>query len=427
MIPILAVLAVSAVETGYSMDLSGWVSLALANSPALAEAEASLSISRAGVKSSEAFLWPTLTFTASSGYTWSSVDPVVGGGHLGNQVHSTSLGLSHELLGSGGRSWLLLRAERRGFQAAEAEYDAAVLDIVMNVVEAYYAVVEAEGLLAVSGQALERSVSQLERAQALYGIGGITTLEMLQLQVQESRSRLALTRGRQSVNTAYSSLFLAAGAPVSGGFRVDTAAVLHPVSPDVIAGLAPEIENNPSLRAARLRSDQAAMMARAQERSVWPSLTANASWGWSGNSLDELDRIPDNDSWSVSARLSWTIFDGFSREAAAQSARAGVLRSQASLSGLESGYESRLVASRDGLVSSHESFVLSSLALQQAQEQYRLSRLTYEMGGLSLLDLLDAQQMLTEAQASFVSARVGSLVEEARLYVLMGRMPRLGE
>ncbi len=426
MIPFLAVLALSSMGTGDTMDLSGWVSTALSNSPALAEAEASLSMSRAGLKSAGSFIWPTLTFTASSGYSWISAEPV-GEGHVGNEAHSLSLGLSQELLGSGGRSWLLLGAERRGFQAAEADYDAAVLDIVMRVLEAYYAVVEAEGLLSVSAQALERSASQLERAQALYAMGGITTLEMLQLQVQESRSRLALTRGRQGVNSAYSSLYQAAGVPFSSGFLVDTAAVLPPVPPGVFDDLAPEIHQNPSLRAARLRSQQAAMAARAQERSVWPSLTANASWGWSGSSLGELDNLLEHDSWSVSARLSWTLFDGFSREAAVQSARASVLRSQASLAGLESAFESSLLSSRDNLAAAHESFRLSGLALEQAQEQYRLSKLTYEMGGLSLLDLLDAEQMLSEAQASLVSARVAALVEEARLYALMGRTPRLGE
>jgi len=137
--------------------------------------------------------------------------------------------------------------------------------------------------------------------------------------------------------------------------------------------------------------------------------------------------VLENDTWSVGIRLNWTIFDGFAREAAARSARAAALRGEASLTAVEAGLQSRLLAARENVAVAYESFVLSELALRQAEEQYRLSRLTYEMGGLSLLDLLDAQQMLTEAQAALVSARVNSLIEEAGLMVLMGRTPRLGE
>ena len=135
------------------LDLSGWVSQALRNSPAITEAEASLEGSRASVKSAESFIWPTLAFSASSGYAWVSTPPD-GHGHTGSESWSASLGLSQELVGSGGRNWLLLRAERRGFEAAEEDYRAAVLEMVMGVVESYYAVVEAEGLLAAAEQAL---------------------------------------------------------------------------------------------------------------------------------------------------------------------------------------------------------------------------------------------------------------------------------
>lgn len=427
MITTLFLSLVLAGESPLALDLSGWVSHALRNSPAVAEAEASLEGSRASVKSAESFIWPTLAFSASSGYAWASTPPE-GHGHTGSESWSASLGLSQELLGSGGRNWLLLRAERRGFEAAEEDYRAAVLEIVMSVLESYYAVVEAEGLRAAAEQSLERSVSQLARARTLYEIGGMTTLELLQLQVQESRDRLSLTRSTQSLNTSYNALYQAAGVSMSSrDMTVDTAAVLTPIPPDFLDGLPQDLDDNPSLRAARLRSEQAFIASRAQGRLAWPSLSANANWGFSDNHFDGFDQVLENDTWSVGIRLNWTIFDGFAREAAARTARAGALRSEASLTSVESGLQSRLLAARENVVVAYEGFVLSELALRQAEEQYRLSKLTYEMGGLSLLDLLDAQQTLTEAQAALVSSRVNSLVEEAGLLVLMGRTPRLGE
>jgi outer membrane protein len=429
MIFTVALILYAASDVSGTMDLSGWVAHTLTNSPTIAEAEATLSVAGAGLRSSGAFRLPVLSFTATSGYSWSSYLPEGGEPiRTESESYSAALGLSQEIIGSGGRNWLLLRGERAGFQAAEADYRAAVLDLVMSVVEAYYAAVEAEGLLATSAQALERSASQLERAEALYQVGGLTTLELLQLQVQESRNRLSLTRSRQNLRTAYTNLYRIAGlSSGTSGLSVDTLAVLRPIPPDRMAELARSLDDNPTLEAARFRARQSSIRARAQERSYWPSLSATASWNWSDNSLDGLKDMSDNDSWSVGLRLNWTIFDGYSREAAVQSARASALRTDAGLAGLEISLAAMLQTSYDNMLTSYESYTLSELVLHQAQEQYRLSRLTYDMGGLSLLELLDAQQMLTEAQAGVVSSRVACLVQEARVYVLAGRLPRLGE
>ncbi len=409
------------------LDLSGWVSLALANSPAAAGAEASLSAARAELKASGSFLWPTLSFSASSGYAWVSNQPD-GDGHTGSDSYSASLALSQELLGTGGRNWLILRAQRKGLQAAEADYRAARLELVMRVVEAYYAVVEAEGFLAAANRALELSAGQLERTEALYGIGGVTTLELLQAQVQESRARLGATRSRQNLNNAYNGLLQTAGLVFSPEAPwVDTAAVLTPVPPDFIDSMEHDLSGNPALTAARLRSEQAFITAEASGRNAWPSLSANASWAWSDNRFDGFGSIPDKDTWFVGIHLNWTIFDGFSREAAVRSARAGALRGRAALEEMEASMESGLAAARGSVAAAYESWVLSGLALEQAEEQYRLSRLTYDMGGLSLMGLLDAQETLAEARAGLVSARVDALLEEARFYALLGYTPRLGE
>ena len=67
------------------------------------------------------------------------------------------------------------------------------------------------------------------------------------------------------------------------------------------------------------------------------------------------------------------------------------------------------------------------LMVEQAGEQYRLSQMSYEMGALTLLDLLNAQADLSQAEANLVSARVTALRTEASLMAQLGRMPRVGE
>jgi outer membrane protein len=127
------------------------------------------------------------------------------------------------------------------------------------------------------------------------------------------------------------------------------------------------------------------------------------------------------------ARLSWPIFDGWLRESRIHSASATVLSSESSLRAQANQISTSVAEAKNALLTSVESYDLARLSLEYACRQLDLSQMNYELGGLSLLDLLQAQASLAEAEASVVSARVDCLKAEARLCVLAGRSPRLGE
>ncbi len=109
---LLTVLSLSVADTDSvrRLDLAGWVSLALDNSPELRSAEASLLSARASLTGDRSFLWPTLTGSASASRTWSDT-PLEGGGavQIDNDSYSAGLTLSQELLQSGGQNWLYMR------------------------------------------------------------------------------------------------------------------------------------------------------------------------------------------------------------------------------------------------------------------------------------------------------------------------------
>ena len=409
-----------------AMDLSGWVSIALEESPDIASSNASVSIAEAGVLGSRSFLWPDLNLSASAGHTWTGPGSIPGGTDEDYSSYSYSLSLSQELLGQGGASWLDLRASRYGLAASRASHREQLLGKVMEVLSAYYGVVEARELLVSARRALERSTGQLERIRALYEMGGATSLELTQAQVSESRDRLTAATRQQALTTAYYDLYESAGIEPDGRYGVNFNSVLEPLSREQTESLSLDYTENPGLKAAELGVSESSTQLSARRRSYWPTLSARGSWSWSDDEAD-LDGIPDNDSWNVSLNLSWSIFDGWLRESSIQTARATYLRSRATLESVEQSLATGVAGSRDRLLNAIESYEVALLAREYSLRQLDLSRRSYEMGALSLLDLLDAQQQLAEAEASVVSARRECLVEEANLLVLLGRTPRLGE
>jgi len=411
------------------LDLSGWVAMAYENSPEILIADASLLSARAALTGNRAFLLPSLSASAGASRMWSS-SPLPGGGTIEdeNVSYSAGVSLSQELLQSGGQNWLYMQASELSLMAAEADHDETVLNVTMNVIGAYYRVLEAIELRKASEAAHERSMNQLSRTEALYGIGAVTTLELLQIQVQESSDRLAVTRKEQSVFTAYSDLYNSAGIVIGEeNLRIRPDAVVEPLSPDAVLLIQLDYSSNPGLRAASIRARSAEIQSRAAGRAYWPSLRASAGWNWSDDTLNDLDRMFDSDGYSVGISLSWNVFDGFLRESRVKSARASSLVSQASLVSLENNVSSSVESLWNTLKIDIQYYRDSELMLEQAQEQYRLSSMSYEMGALSLLDLLSAQSDLSMAEANLVSARVAALTSEASLMIQLGRMPRVGE
>lgn len=408
------------------LDLSGWVRVAMENSPNIDISSADLMSAEASLTSSESFLWPRLSLSSSAAHSWSSV-PDISGGYtdIDNASWSMSASVSQEILASGGSSWLRLSGSRHSLDASGFDMDQARLDLTMDVVEAYYGVIEDVQLLVSSRRAMDRSTEQLRRTKALYEIGGVTNLELIQAEVQQSTDNLALLRREQAVSNSYTTLYQTAGV-IGTEYRVNTNAVLQPVSIAAAMNYNLDMSGNNSIASSIERITAAEYTCEANRRAYWPSLNAGGSWNWSNDELDFED-FSDRDSWRVSLTLSWTLFDGFSRESIIQSSRASVLRQQASHEALMNSIKSFILTAQNNLISSIRSWELSLEVLNQANEKLRLSRMSYDLGSIPLLDLLDAQSSVTSAEASVESSRTSCLIAEARLLVLLGRTPRVGE
>ncbi|MCD4700927.1 MAG: TolC family protein, partial [Candidatus Aegiribacteria sp.] len=409
-----------------SLDLSGWVRVAMENSPNIAISSADLLSSSASLTSSESFLWPRLSFSSSASHSWSSI-PDVSGGYTDtdNASWSMSASISQGHLTSGGSSWMRLYGSRHSLDASRIDMDQARLDLTMDVVEAYYGVIEDDQLLISQRRALDRSTEQLRRTEALYEIGGATNLELIQAEVQQSTDNLTLLQREQAVSNSYTILYQIAGV-IGTEYRVNTNAVLQPVSISTAMNYSLDMSGNNAIASSTERIRAIEYSYEANKRAYWPSLSAAGSWNWSNDELDFED-FSNRDTWQASITLSWTLFDGFSRESIIQSSRASVLRQQASHEALLNSIKSSILTAQNNLISSIRTWELSLEVLNQANEKLRLSQMSYDLGSIPLLDLLDAQSNVTQAEASVESSRTSCLIAEARLLVLLGRTPRIGE
>jgi TolC family type I secretion outer membrane protein len=188
------------------------------------------------------------------------------------------------------------------------------------------------------------------------------------------------------------------------------------------------LSDNPSLAAAEARVRQAKEQIRQARSAYWPHLSATGiatRSTLSDNAYSE--RLATNpwaddttDTYRVGLTATWTLFDGFSREYSALSARYG----------MESSQEARRDAQRLLLSSVATSFYNAQLAQENIaiseanadfnQQQLDEAEAKYRVGTGSLSDVLNFQVQINSAKSDLINSKKAFETALYGLAALMG-------
>ena len=163
-------------------------------------------------------------------------------------------------------------------------------------------------------------------------------------------------------------------------------------------------------------------MGRARARGA--TCRRSASWSRAGNGIGDTpawDPATLDYSGSLRFGLSFPIFDQFSREERLTQTDVAIRDAEATLRDTRLGARQSLT---DGLGSFHEASertASESATVEAADEDLRVQRERYNLGGSTLLDVLGSQTQLDQARRDLIRARFDQRVAKAQLEALIGR------
>ena len=171
-------------------------------------------------------------------------------------------------------------------------------------------------------------------------------------------------------------------------------------------------DGNPEILAARAEAERSTQARKAAAWSRWPDLSVGAF------REQELDRTGHGVSLGVHLPL-WTAGRPAVARAQAEEIRAAALLRRAEIdirNELDRVY-------RDFAVAAEQAETYDRELLPAARESLRLSRLAYEEGETSFLDLLDAQRTYRESAREGLELKRSAALSYARISRLAGRLP----
>ena len=312
-----------------------------------------------------------------------------------------------------GQNGAAVQAARKTADATLSDYANQRLQVADIVKEAYTNINLARHLTAVAQQSLDRAQLNLQASRGFYETGAQPFSTVTRAEVDVANAQVALIQARNAQDIARVALNTVLAIAVDAPTEVEDNLIFEPVSLDPGPLHSTALAQRPEYRQAKLRADAFRAVVTQMERSFLPTITGNSFFGGSTTSL--------NQAWSATLAMTWPLFDGGNtiarlREAKASLGAAELRIKQTALTIAQQVEQARVVVREAA-----QRFDAAKTAVASASENYRLAQGRFDVRVGTILELVDAQLALTQAQQTQAQALADYRIGLARRDLAVGR------
>lgn len=305
-----------------------------------------------------------------------------------------------------GRITSKVKEAKGAYNATREEYDWMCVTVAAEIASYYMNLRTLQQELVVTEGHIEQQEKVLKITEARYETGLASMLDVAQAKTVYYSTKASLCTLRTQILTTINAI-----AVLTATYPEQMQAMLSPVGnqPDATWTLSLEfspemLRNRPDVLEAEYKVDEYAAALGVEKKQWLPSLSLSASIGTEAWNIADLFK-KDSYTYSLAPQLSWTIFDGFARDAQIASAReqmmAAVDNYNLTLLTAVQEVDNALITYRQAVKYEQE----ISVVLQNAELAYNLALDRYKQGLDAFINVSDAQITVLEYANELVIAR----------------------
>jgi outer membrane protein len=404
------------------LSLRECIETALKNQPNIRAAQENINAGEGRETQAASSYFPQIT--ASTGYSQSHSL----GGAFGESItksYTTTLSVN-QMLYDFGKTGSAFDAAKWGTRSSEHDAERVAQEVALNVKLAYYALLQAEKLVAVAQKTVEQTQSHLNQAQAFFRAGSKPRFDVTRAEVDVNNANLNLINAKNSVRIRTIALNNAMGIDPGRATQIEDVLPPVPPMPTLVQAEADAFKSRPDLM--KMESDIEAAKARikAEQSNYLPTLSASGAYNWA-NGTQEMGQFQGmplggdvQNSWNAGITLSVPLFQGGLTRGRVSEARANLLVLEAQRDTIRQSILLELnqaFADREGAVARVE--VMES-TVEKARENLELAQGRYEAGIGPYIEVTDAQLSAVNAETDHIQALYDYQLAVARLLKAMG-------
>jgi outer membrane protein TolC len=391
------------------------------NLPQFLSAKTDLGLARQETVQARASLLPSITYNTE--YLYTEGNRTTTGVFVANNfVHEySSQGNAHEAINLGGGRVHDLRRTQAAEAAARAKLAVAGRGLMVTVAQDFYGLAAAQRKYATAQNALAEAQRFLKIGQDLERGGEVAHSDSIKAQIQFNDRQRGLQDAQLAMENARLSLAVILFASFEQNFSVADDSDLAPPLPAF-----PEVQNlaakeNPDVAAATAMVAAANSEVWAARSEHFPTLTMDYWYGIDSNHF--AIRNPDmtrNLGYAAQATLEIPIWNWGATRSKVKQAELNRDRSKVELSFTQRQFAANLQQFYHEASISKSQLGLLQQSFELASESLRLTTLRYQSGEATVLEVVDAQNTLTQARDAYDDSQVRYRVAIAELQTLTG-------
>ena len=331
-------------------------------------------------------------------------------------TYSNSLGVMFPLY-TGGRIENTIKRRSYELNAADAQVELSLQNVRYKAIAAYYDALQKENMLSVAQSAVNMGEAQLKMLTVQFEEGAVARSDLLQMQVQLAGYQQDLLRAQGALKVSMSTLKSCVGVSPKQEVTLADGFIYEPYPHDLDECTDFALRNRPDgiaaaygVKAAKSAKD----VAKSADR---PTLNAVMSRNITGDGAFRQER---SSNWQAGFNLTWNIFDNGATAANVQTADAEVVRREAVLKETLKTIRLQTENAYTQMRAAEERIAAAQHALRQAEKSNDLAKIRYEEGVDILLNVMDAQEKLTQARTRYYTALYEYNLYRAELVKSMG-------
>ncbi|MDX1808556.1 MAG: TolC family protein [Sulfurospirillaceae bacterium] len=385
------------------LSLEQVVKIALCNNPKTRIAWASLLYQKSLLGVSKSSSFPTVSASASTAIAQQSGNPTGSSSNI-------NITFSYLLYDFGKRDATVQNAQYL-LDAAFFSQNSTIQSVFFSTLQAYYLFFGAQASYDATKEAERFALENLNAAKTRYQIGTTTKADVLQARTVHSQAVLDSVKAKGNIENAKGDL------SSSLGLSPDTNLNLIPPSlhPDMnivgqnIRKLMAEIKKiRPDILAAGAKIEALKASEKIAATGDKPTFSITSGIGYTDSSLSSSYKNSN-----IGLYVKIPIFDGYATKYEKQAARQQVLIGEAEYKKLSLDASLEVYKTYQSLLTQIQAVLASQDLLESAKASYELSFGRYKAGVGTILDLLNAQSLLSSARQQYIQALYGWYIIKA--------------
>jgi outer membrane protein len=300
-----------------------------------------------------------------------------------------------------------------GVDYSAIQYQVDTQDLILDVTEAYYQLIQAEKLVGVADESIRALEALRNQTREFFKAGVVPKVDVLSTEGQLAQARIQKTQsltevGRQKAQLNYL-LRYPQETPIDVVQDIGYRPTVYRI-PEIYSTAA---ANRLEIRQANISVEQALALMKSSQADLMPSVSLQTQGTRLNDNWNVFDPEGIND-WRIQGLLTWT-FDMFRsretvKERRASQARAFVAREQ-----LVEQIMNEVKSAFLDMKRSESDIQNNRAAVAFRQENFRINRERYKEQVATYIEVLDAQRQLAQAQGDYYTSLIGYRINHAVL------------